>query len=114
MVHTTTIPATADLVNKIEQVLTRHEHLLHNASYETGLPGLSLFYYYYAKFTGESRYYNLAEEYLEKGIACLDAGKFNRIYATDSFDNHMAHVGRYLEFAGKNNIIGWDTEDFLA
>lgn len=114
MVYTETTSTITSHINNIARVLPQFEPLLENASYETGLPGMGMFYHYYAKFTGESQYYTLSESYLEKGIGYLDANNFRRIYGTDSFDNHVAHVGRYLEFAGKNNMLNWDTEEFLA
>lgn len=103
-----------DLVFSIQEALTDAGKVLDNASYESGLLGLSLFYSYYARFTGDESWYALAEKYLDEGLDKLNSlSSFRRVYSTDSLDNHLANVGRFLEFSKKNGLLDMDTNSYL-
>lgn len=101
------------LVN-IEQAIIGKEYLIQNASLESGLPGLSLFYYYLGLYKSENNYSQKAYEYMEQGIALLNPANFKRIYATDTIDNHISNIGKLLEFVNKSNFIELDANDYLV
>ncbi|PSL50296.1 lanthionine synthetase-like protein [Chitinophaga niastensis] len=109
--------ATASLeaihIENIRKALEGKEAAIQNASYETGLLGLSLFYCYYAGYTGDESYFSRAEDYLTKGLEVLDLPNFKRIYMSDSLDSHLAHIGRFLEFSKKNKFLDLDIYDYL-
>jgi lantibiotic modifying enzyme len=100
-------------VENIRKALEGKENVIQNASYETGLLGLSLFYAYYAGYTGDDSYYARAEDYLMKGLEVLDLPNFKRIYMSDSLDSHLAHIGRYLAFSKKHEFLDLDIYDYL-
>ncbi|GAA3956272.1 hypothetical protein GO495_27510 [Chitinophaga oryziterrae] len=100
-------------ISNITAALEDKEEFIHSASYEIGLLGLSLYYCYYAKYTGDERYYGKAEEYLVKGLSALDLPNFKRLYASDSLDSHLAHIGRFLEFSKLQNFLDMDTQEYL-
>jgi lantibiotic modifying enzyme len=87
--------------------------MIQNASYETGLPGLSLFYFYYALYTGDEQYFLKAEDFFTRGIATLDLSDFKKIYGTDSLDGHLALIGRMIEFCRMNRLMDLDAEEYL-
>ncbi|NSL85856.1 hypothetical protein ECE50_003370 [Chitinophaga sp. Mgbs1] len=99
---------------QIKKALEIKWEAIQNASYETGLPGLSLFYAYYARYTGDTQYFEKAEDFLIRGISSLDLANFKRIYKTDSLDAHLAHIGRFLEFTKAHKILEVDTGDYLS
>lgn len=109
MSDTTTIP----VVDNITAALNGKEEFIYNASYEIGLLGLSLYYCYLARYTGDETYYNQAEDYLVKGLGALDLPNFKRLYASDSLDSHLAHIGRFLEFSKRHNFLELDTSEYL-
>lgn len=100
-------------ISNITAALEDKEEFIHSASYEIGLLGLSLYYCYYAKYTGDESYYGKAEEYLVKGLSALDLPNFKRLYASDSLDSHLAHIGRFLEFSKRQNFLDMDTQEYL-
>lgn len=101
-------------VESIKDVLDNKWSTIVNASFETGLLGLSLFYSYYAIYTDHTRYFEKAEEFLLKGISSFDLSKFQRIHKTDSLDAHLAHIGRFIEFSKANRLLEMDTGDYLS
>lgn len=104
----------ASHIDAIESALHGKDIFLNNSSYETGLLGLALFYFYYSSYKQDETYLALAEEYIEKSISCFDLAKFKRVYATDSIDNHLANIGRFLQFCKKHNFIELDLNEYLA
>lgn len=103
------------LIDTITQSIEKYstEQILNNASYETGLLGYSLYYLYLSKYTSDSSYIATAEEYLNKGLAAFNPKTFHRIHGTDSLDAHLSHIGRYLTFCKKNDLLSISSEDYL-
>ena len=101
-------------IERIADVLPQHEDSLENFTYEEGKMGLSLFYCYFAQYTGEDRYFQLAEEYFDKAVSLTKmSSKYKTIYKTDSIDCHFSNLGRFLEFAKKNEFLDMDTNIYL-
>jgi lantibiotic modifying enzyme len=101
-------------IMQIKEVLTNAEAFLGtNSTYEVGVLGLSLFYSYYALFTGDNKYFTMAEKYLEQGLRFSYLGSFKRVYRSDSIDSHISNVGRFLEFSKKNHLLDIDTNSYL-
>src|SRR6266702_5723253 len=100
-------------IEKIKDALEEKWTLIQNASYETGLPGLSLFYCYYALYTGEDEYFRKAEDFFSRGIATLNLSDFKRVYKTDSLDGHLALTGRFIEFCKVNHLLDLDAAEYL-
>ncbi len=103
------------LIDTITESIEKYsgEQILHNASYETGLLGYSLYYLYLSKYTDESSYIATAEEYLNKGLAAFNPKTFHRVHGTDSLDAHLSHIGRYLIFCEINGLLSISSEDYL-
>ncbi|QOR73743.1 hypothetical protein IMZ16_09560 [Cruoricaptor ignavus] len=103
------------LIDTITESIEKYscEQILHNASYETGLLGYSLYYLYLSKYTDDSSYIATAEEYLNKGLAAFNPKTFHRIHGTDSLDAHLSHIGRYLIFCENNGLLSVSSEDYL-
>ncbi|OMP81116.1 lanthionine synthetase LanC family protein [[Flexibacter] sp. ATCC 35208] len=99
-------------IERIREGITGVEHLIQNATFDTGLAGYTLFYSYYAKYKQDDTYLDLAMKYLEEGLAFLN-GDFRRVYATDSLDNHLGQIGRMLLFLRETNLLNIDIDDFL-
>ena len=113
LVESTSLSRAAVHIQRIKEALERKWTSIQNASYETGLLGLALFYSYYADFSGEQGYKEKAEEFFQKGVASLNPMDFKRIYATDSLDGHLAHVGRFIGFCNTNGLLQLDANGFL-
>ncbi|WP_293785071.1 lanthionine synthetase LanC family protein [uncultured Pedobacter sp.] len=100
-------------IENIKLALANQTGSIKNVSYETGLLGLSLFYCYYAKYTGEEEYLNHANECFSQALASLDLGNFKRVYQTDSLDCHLSHLGRFIGFCQTYKLLELDAEDYL-
>jgi lantibiotic modifying enzyme len=100
-------------IEKIRTVLETKWTSIQNASLDTGLAGLSLFYCYYALYSGNKRYFDIAEEFFKRGIAALDFSDFRKIYKTDSIDCHLATIGRFIGFTGAHGWLPFDADDYL-
>lgn len=99
-----------DISNSIEDKL----FLLKSASYEIGVLGYSLFYAYLAKYKKDPVYIEKAEEYFMKAMTTFDLKNYERVYATDSLDAQYAHIGRFLLFVDKYNLLSIDSNDYLV
>ena len=86
---------------------------LHNPSYETGLSGFALYYLYLSKYKNDKSSILKAERYLNKAISSLDLKNFKRVYDTDSLDAQLSHIGRFLLFCNKHNLLDTDSNDYL-
>lgn len=100
-----------NITNSIEAF--SNDQLLQNPSYETGLLGFSLYYLFLAKYKNENSYIQKGEEYFEKAIASIDLKKFKKIYQTDSLDNQLSHIGRFIIFCKKNNLLDIASDQYL-
>lgn len=103
------------ILDKINSVVEKfsHEEVFQNASYETGLLGFSLYYLYLAKYTENTSYHIIAEDYLNKGLAAFNPKTFKRVHSTDSLDAHLSNIGRYLVFCKVNNLLNVSSEEYL-
>ncbi|MCI5083409.1 MAG: hypothetical protein MRY78_17050 [Saprospiraceae bacterium] len=109
--NTITVEAMVDHIEAAVKGQGRLE--LHNASYETGLLGFSLFYAYLARFKDDEAYLPIAEEYFQKGMGALDIHNFTRTYNTDSIDAHLSHIGRFIGFCRRHKMLDFDAEGYM-
>lgn len=103
----------ATLIN-IDRSLRKSEHLFDNSSYETGILGLSLYYRFFHLYSGNSDDLGNFERTLLKGIYDFDIGKFSKVYKSDSLDNHLSNIGRYLMFLKRKGLINADVNAYLT
>ncbi|CAL2107785.1 lantibiotic biosynthesis protein [Tenacibaculum sp. 190524A02b] len=102
------------LIDTITEAIIGKDKLeLHNASYQTGLLGYSLYYSFLAKHKKDDIIIKKAEEYFNKGIEALDIHNFTRTYNTDTIDAHLAHIGRFIIYTKENNLLDIDAEEYL-
>lgn len=87
-----------------------------NTSFDMGLPGIALFYYYYYKLTNDNSYlqkvYQLIEISITK-LSTISVNDFQNKYMSDSLDNHISGFGRLLLFLQTNLNNELDIEDLL-
>ncbi|WP_142688157.1 lanthionine synthetase LanC family protein [Chitinophaga polysaccharea] len=102
-----------DVIAAITGALKDTEASLHNPSYETGLLGYALYYLYLAKHTGNEDYAQEAMGYFDKAMAALDLKNFKKIYQTDSIDGHLAHIGRFIEFCKRHELLEIESDAYL-
>jgi lantibiotic modifying enzyme len=105
--------AAIEHIEKIRAALDPIWMMIHNASYETGLTGLSLFYFYYALFSGNRIYADRADAFIIKGISALDLPSFKPASTTDSLDAQLSHVGRFIGFVKFHRLSELDIDDYL-
>ena len=101
-------------IERIAAALPGAARHLTNYTYEEGVLGLCLFYCYYARYTGDDRHYLTAERYLDQALALVDPKHFRKAYKTDSLDCQLSNLGRFLEFARRNEFLDMDTNAYLA
>jgi hypothetical protein len=77
-----------------------------NLGFKNGLTGISLFFFYYARFLQEERYEELAKESLEKVIA--DFPQFISYHLAHDF----ADVGRTVNFLANENFLEIEEDEF--
>ena len=100
----------SDILNYIDL----NENKINNASFDLGLSGIALFYFYYASYSGNSIYSEKGLDCLKRCIEMLSDTEYvkNSIkYKTDSFDNHLSSFGRVLLFINNNFKDQIDAED---
>ena len=100
-------------IKRIERSIWDNQNIFSNPTIESGCLGPSLFYSYLWLYTGNKDYLMKAELFLEKGFSLVDVNRFKRVYSTDSLDNHIAQVGRFLEFVKMNEIMNVDADETL-
>jgi lantibiotic biosynthesis protein len=101
-------------VEKIEAAVWNNQALFSNATYESGFLGPALFYAYMWLYTNDTTCLTRSEHFLEKGLSSLDVHTFKRGYKTDSLDNHIAQVGRFLEFMKATGVMRLDADEIIA
>lgn len=104
-------------IEYIKQSLDIDHSKIKSSSLNLGLPGISLFYYYYSAFSQRGDYKQLAEKLLSDSISnlsnSLSDSNFKISHKTDSIDNHLASMGRFLLFVENNLDHDLETESFL-
>src|SRR5688572_1369218 len=101
-------------IEKIGNAIWLNQHMFSNVTFESGFLGPSLFYSYLWLYTGNTNYLTRSELFLEKGLSLLNRNMFTRCYKTDSIDNHIAQVGRFLEFVKTHEIMNVDADDIIG
>ena len=89
---------------KIREVLLKHDSKFINMGVSDGLLGLSLYHYYYYKYTNDDVYVNDVITYLEKSIDGL-----SNTYKGINVINDIIDLGDYLFFLSQEGLI--DKED---
>ncbi|MBT2562525.1 lanthionine synthetase LanC family protein [Pedobacter sp. ISL-64] len=101
-------------IEKIKNVLDSKGDVAGSLSYETGLLGKALFYFYYARYTNDTSYIDKAQENFSDALSALDLENFKPLYRTDSLDSHLAHLGRFITFCNDNGFLELDDADYLS
>ena len=78
-----------------------------NWGFRSGLTGISLFFFYYTRFTGEEKYGELANEYL--GEVLSNAPDYTSYY----FASKFADIGKTVDFLAKEKFLEIDTAEFF-
>ena len=86
---------------------------LEGPSVEEGPLGAALFYCYYAKYTDDSKYFELAETFLDKATSLISPESYNKKYRTDSYDRLLASYGMFFDFATKNSFLDINLNEYL-
>lgn len=89
-------------------------NVMNNPSYEAGLLGLSLFYCYFARFTHDDNYFDVAEGFLRRSLSLIQGGGYGKLHRADSIDNHLSNAGRFLEFCKQCEYVDLDTNEMLG
>lgn len=112
----TSILSAAVVIDSISETIEGYaqDPSLQNASYETGLLGYALYYAYLSKYKDDELLAEKAAEYFQKSMAALDLKNFQRTYGTDSLDQHLAHVGRFLIFSSQHQLFDIDSSAYLT
>jgi lantibiotic modifying enzyme len=95
-------PTVDTIINYILEELNQNLDKIDNSSFDMGLPGIALFYYYLFLYTNDEKYFNLYIKLVDKTIkmlSSLENSDFDKKYSTDSIDNHLAGFGRFLIFS---------------
>jgi len=102
------------VVSEVEKAAEQHMHALRNVSYETGLLGYVVVYGMLYKYSGDDKYYGKAESYFMQAVNLLDPAKYKRVFSTDSFDAHLAHLGRFIIYNDEHKLINVDAQGYLS
>jgi hypothetical protein len=73
-----------------------------------GLTGISLFFFHYARFTGDERYVELANDSIEKAISI--ASRYMSYYSASEF----ANIGRTVELLANEKFIEIEADEFAG
>ncbi|SIT93988.1 lanthionine synthetase LanC family protein [Pontibacter indicus] len=102
------------LVTRIEASVQAHTHVLASPTISNGWLGACLFYCYYARYTGNDAYFELAAQYLDKALALVDYKYYQRIYPTDSYDANIAALGIFFIRSREKGLLDFDVSPYLA
>ena len=100
-------------IAKIKNAIDLEVERLDDPSFETGVLGVALFYIFYSKYSNDHHYLRKAENLIVKALSKMDPEHFQKNYATDTIDNHLAHFGRLIKFCRQKNLIAFDVDDYL-
>jgi hypothetical protein len=95
-------------ITEMEQILRAQEDQFQSMGVNNGLMGLSLFYYYYALYTGEEKYLEQVSEYIGRAF-----GGINADYQGHSCMIDLMEMGYYLHFLREKGILEEDLNPFL-
>ncbi|MEO3406016.1 lanthionine synthetase LanC family protein [Mucilaginibacter sp. CAU 1740] len=84
-----------------------------NMSLDSGRTGAALFHFYYGLFLEDSQYLDSAREIFTAGMAAFDIKQFVKVYSSDSLDNHLAGIGRFVEFCNKHKLLEINVNSYL-
>ena len=102
------------LIHRIAVSISAGESCMKNSTFETGHLGTALFYYYYAAYSDRPSYINRANDIVERSLGSFTVGDFEKVYGTDSLDNHLSNIGRFIEFANSGKFIAIDPNSYLT
>lgn len=105
-----------DIIIYFEKKLEQAIREMNDCSFDLGLPGVAIFYYYKYLYTQNEKYYDFYIELIEKNIKTLSSiskKNFNIKYRTDSIDSHLSGFGRFLIFSKTKLNQGFDFGEIL-
>ncbi|PRX57538.1 lanthionine synthetase C family protein [Flagellimonas meridianipacifica] len=101
------------LLKKLEEISivseSRYQELADNLGVLSGLPGIALFHFYYAKLLNDNSQADLGISIISE---CIE--KINDGYNYPSFCNGLAGFAWTIEHLYENEFIDLDTDDFLT
>jgi lantibiotic modifying enzyme len=96
--------------NTISDIAKELETLYVNPPYlgvkNNGLTGISLFFFYYARFTGDERYMELANDALERIVNSAP------YYMSYSFASNLADLGRIIDLLASEKFTEVEAGEF--
>ncbi|MCX2432962.1 lanthionine synthetase LanC family protein [Pedobacter sp. GR22-10] len=102
------------LIDNIAKSISLNQSFITNATYETGKLGTALFYYYYGKYKQDESSLVIANDLVESTLSNFSLNLFEKEYGTDSLDNHLSNIGRFVGFANSNGFIDLNVNSYLA
>ncbi|WP_019991138.1 lanthionine synthetase LanC family protein [Rudanella lutea] len=102
-----------DQIERIANELPQYQSWLQTSSYDQGLFGLSLFYCFYARYTGDDSHYITAEEHFDKALEMVGPGHYVKRFRQDFIGNDIMMLGRYIEYSKRHGFLDIDTNEFL-
>lgn len=107
-------PLTVQKIEQITQALPAYTPLLTMADYEQGLLGVSLYYCFYARYSGDDSYFTQAEKHFDEAMTLMGPDHFVKRFKQDYVCNEYLSLGRYLEYCLKHHFLEMDTNHFLG
>ncbi|MBS0025732.1 lanthionine synthetase LanC family protein [Chitinophaga sp. 22321] len=91
-------------IHQIEQSISSNRQLLSSVTIKDGIIGLSIFYFYYARYTGKAEHLQKVADYLETCFEGLEQHQLKDFELCD-----LVELGRYLLFLFRENLLEVET-----
>ncbi|OGX90172.1 lanthionine synthetase LanC family protein [Hymenobacter coccineus] len=106
--------APADLLAIIVEALnSSHAQTMKTFGVGQGRGGLILINCHYAAFTGQSHYYDRAQEYLEQVLGQLDPHAYRSDFGSNYYQE-LAELGHLVGYLARHGHLAWDPEALLS
>lgn len=99
---------TGDRLQRIANVLLMNASFLDNPGLLNGKMGIAIFFYHYAKFTGNKIYEDYAGELIDEIYEEISTS------TPVNFENGLTGIGWGIEYLVKNGFVKADTDDALS
>jgi len=97
-----------DRLQRIANVLLLNASFLDNPGLLNGKMGIAIFFYHYAKFTGNKIYEDYAGELIDEIYEEISTS------TPVNFENGLTGIGWGIEYLVKNGFVKADTDDALS
>lgn len=108
---------TSPIAAKIEEiagVIPNVTHHLENFSLHDGWLGVSLFYFFYARYTGNEAYLDEAARHLNNALELMSSPQVYREYRQDSYYCCLASLGPFFQQVNRKGFLEIDEDKFLS